>query len=121
MTQPRTDTLEQALAQNRFEWWDSLCELGRELKRDKPGLIGVILVTVLVLMAVFAPYIAPHDPAAQDLTARLAPPVWYDKGSWSHIWARTIWGGMCCPGPFTVPGSRCGSERPWCCVPAVSA
>ncbi len=85
MTQPRTDTLEQALAQNRFEWWDSLCELGRELKRDKPGLIGVILITSLVLMAVFAPYIAPHDPAVQDLTARLAPPVWYDKGTWNHV------------------------------------
>jgi peptide/nickel transport system permease protein len=85
MTQPRTDTLEQALAQNRFEWWDSLCELGRELKRDKPGLIGVILITSRVLMAVFAPYIAPHDPAVQDLTARLAPPVWYDKGTWTHI------------------------------------
>jgi peptide/nickel transport system permease protein len=85
MTQPRTDTLEQALAENRFEWWDSLCELGRELKRDKPGLIGVILIISLVLMALFAPYLAPHDPAAQDLTARLAPPVWYDKGSWNHI------------------------------------
>lgn len=85
MTQTRADTLEKALAENRFDWWDSLRELGQELKRDKPGLIGVVLITLLVLMAVFAPYIAPHDPAAQDLTARLAPPAWYDKGTLKHI------------------------------------
>lgn len=60
-------------------------ELGRELARDKAGLIGVLLITALVLMAIFAPYIAPHDPTEQDLTARLAPPVWYEKGSWDHI------------------------------------
>ena len=60
-------------------------ELGRELARDKAGLIGVLLITALVLMALFAPYIAPHDPTEQDLTARLAPPVWYEKGSWDHI------------------------------------
>ena len=60
-------------------------ELGRELGRDKAGLIGVLLITALVLMALFAPYIAPNDPTEQDLTARLAPPVWYEKGTWDHI------------------------------------
>ena len=60
-------------------------ELGQELRRDKAGLIGVVLITALVLMALFAPYVAPHDPTEQDLTARLVPPVWYEKGSWNHI------------------------------------
>jgi peptide/nickel transport system permease protein len=66
-------------------WLDGLTELGRELYRDKAGLVGVLLIVALVLVALFAPLIAPHDPADQDLTARLAPPVWYEKGSWDHI------------------------------------
>ncbi len=85
MTETNHTRLEQALSQNRYEWVGRLRELGQELKRDKAGLIGVILITVLVLMAFFAPYISPHDPAEQDLTARLVPPVWYEKGSWDHI------------------------------------
>ncbi|MDJ0781530.1 MAG: ABC transporter permease, partial [Desulfosarcinaceae bacterium] len=66
--------LETALADRRHEWLAKLRELGRELWRDKAGLIGVVLMTALVLMALAAPWIAPHDPAEQDLTARLRPP-----------------------------------------------
>ncbi|MCG8643368.1 MAG: ABC transporter permease [Desulfobacterales bacterium] len=71
--------------ENRYEWRSRLKELGQELKRDKAGLIGVILMLALILMALFAPYISPHDPAEQDLTARLVPPFWYEKGSMTHI------------------------------------
>lgn len=45
---------------------------------------GAILVLIL-LMAVFAPLLAPYDPYAQDLTNRLIPPVWFDGGSWAHM------------------------------------
>ena len=83
MTQP--NELEQAIMENRYEWRSRLKELGQELKRDKAGLIGVILMLALILMALFAPYISPHDPAEQDLTARLVPPFWYEKGSMTHI------------------------------------
>ncbi len=44
---------------------------------------GVILLT-LILVAVFAPLISPHDPYAQDLGQRLISPVWDAKGSWEH-------------------------------------
>jgi len=36
-------------------------------------------------VAIFAPLIAPHDPIAQDIMNRLAPPVWE-----SHNWARIL-------------------------------
>jgi peptide/nickel transport system permease protein len=85
MTMTKTSNLEQALTQNRFERLDKLTELGRELKRDKAGLIGLLLITALVLMALLAPYISPHDPTEQDLTARLVPPFWYEKGSLDHV------------------------------------
>jgi peptide/nickel transport system permease protein len=44
---------------------------------------GVLL--VMVFMAMFAPWIAPFDPFDQDLSRRLIPPIWHDKGTWTHI------------------------------------
>ena len=50
-----------------------------------PGLVaGLVLLGFCVAMAVLAPLLAPHDPYAQNLTQRLIPPVWYEKGSWAH-------------------------------------
>ncbi len=51
-----------------------------------PGfLIGSGIVILLVLIAVFAPLLAPHDPFEQALSARMAPPVWNQGGSWDHL------------------------------------
>jgi peptide/nickel transport system permease protein len=47
--------------------------------------LGAILLGIIVLAAIFAPLLAPHDPYAQDLSRRLIPPVWHDKGSWMHM------------------------------------
>jgi peptide/nickel transport system permease protein len=73
----QANNLKKALAQSRPQWQLKLKELGQELWRDKAGFIGVVLIVSLVLMAVFAPFISPHDPTDQDLNARLAPPFWY--------------------------------------------
>jgi ABC-type dipeptide/oligopeptide/nickel transport system permease subunit len=53
----------------------------RLFRRSKLALIGAIIVFVLVIVAVFAPVIAPHDPNAQDLFQALKPPVWQEGGS----------------------------------------
>jgi peptide/nickel transport system permease protein len=42
--------------------------------RNRLALLGLAIVAVLVLVAVFAPLIATHDPYAQDLRQRLLPP-----------------------------------------------
>ncbi len=47
--------------------------------------LGAALLIVVVLMALFAPLLAPHDPYAQNLMNRLVPPVWYDRGGWEHV------------------------------------
>jgi peptide/nickel transport system permease protein len=47
--------------------------------------VGVGIVALIAIVAVFAPLIAPHDPYAQDLVHRTIPPVWYAKGSWAHV------------------------------------
>jgi peptide/nickel transport system permease protein len=46
----------------------------RELWGDKAGLFGLVVVLGLLVVAIFAPLIAPQDPAAQSLTDRLVGP-----------------------------------------------
>jgi len=50
------------------------------------GLIigGGILLGVL-LIALLAPLLSPHDPYAQSLGKRLIPPIWQPKGTWTYI------------------------------------
>ena len=45
-------------------------------KALRPGLAtaGIVLLAIFVLCAIFAPALAPHDPAQLDLNARLLPP-----------------------------------------------
>jgi len=47
--------------------------------------LGGGLLLLIVLVAFFAPLLATHDPYAQDLVHRTAPPFWYAKGSFDHI------------------------------------
>lgn len=50
------------------------------------GLIaGLAVVVAVILLAVFAPLIAPHDPAAQNLTLRLVPPAWAEGGNPAYL------------------------------------
>jgi len=48
--------------------------LPRLAQRNPLATVGVVLVTLLILCAIFAPFLAPHDPAQIDLTNRLDPP-----------------------------------------------
>lgn len=46
----------------------------RGLLRDRTALLGFVMVVLLVLAAVFAPVLAPHDPNAADVARRFASP-----------------------------------------------
>ena len=46
----------------------------RELRNNKLALFGVLILFLLVFIAIFAPFIAPHDPVDQELKKRLSPP-----------------------------------------------
>ena len=51
------------------------------LKRGGPRLwLGATLVGVLVLTALLAPWIVPHDPIEQDLMSAQLPPAWINGG-----------------------------------------
>lgn len=47
------------------------------------GWVGVGLLGLLAVVALVGPWLSPADPAAQELRARLQPPVWLD-GAWDH-------------------------------------
>lgn len=47
-------------------------------------MIGASVLLVLLIIALLAPIVAPHDPYAQDLMARMKPPVFLG-GSWEHV------------------------------------
>ena len=45
-----------------------------ELWSDKAGLLGLSVILIIVFSAIFAPWLAPHDPNEQSLLNRLTPP-----------------------------------------------
>ncbi len=50
----------------------------------KGFIIGGLMVLVVFLVAIFAPFIAGYDPYHQDLSIRMIPPVWSEAGSWEY-------------------------------------
>ncbi|MEO9527556.1 ABC transporter permease [Roseibium sp.] len=58
----------------------------RARARTHRGLqIGMGILLGLLLIALFAPLLAPHDPFAQTLSARMLPPVWSEGGRWDYL------------------------------------
>ena len=57
----------------------------RRALEHKGFIAGAIIVGTLIVVALLAPWLAPHDPFAQSLAKRLLPPVWADGGSWDHL------------------------------------
>ena len=53
--------------------------------RHLATLLGAVIIGAAVLVAIFAPYLTPHDPFAQDLSQRLIPPVWMEGSQPTHL------------------------------------
>ncbi len=49
-------------------------DVWRRFRRNHLGVVGALIVMVLVIAAIFAPLLAPKDPAEQDLRARRTAP-----------------------------------------------
>jgi peptide/nickel transport system permease protein len=52
--------------------------------RQASTVFGALIVFAVLLVAIIAPLVAPHDPFAQDLNQRMVPPEWMDGGSALH-------------------------------------
>lgn len=55
-----------------------------KLCHNVTALLSLIYLVILILLALFSPFFAPHEPMAQDLMYRLRPPFWMERGSYSH-------------------------------------
>lgn len=64
--------------------------------RNRTAVVGIVMIAMLFIIAIFAPLIAPHDPLDQSVRDRLATPSWDypfgrdDKGR--DILSRVIYG-----------------------------
>lgn len=58
---------------------------GWQRLRRYPVVALAILLFFLVIPALFAPWVAPHDPLEGSLSQRLLPPAWEERGSMEHI------------------------------------
>jgi peptide/nickel transport system permease protein len=56
----------------------------RRMFKHKGFIFGGGVLILVLLMAVLAPIIAPHDPYHQELSQRLIPPIWNENGTWEH-------------------------------------
>ncbi|HEY2795336.1 MAG TPA: ABC transporter permease, partial [Micromonosporaceae bacterium] len=59
--------------------------LPRVLLGNKVAFLAFCYLLLVVVVAIFAPLIAPHDPNAQDIANRLTPPAWSSHGTSAHI------------------------------------
>lgn len=68
----------------------------RSFMRNKSAVVGVVLILALLIIAVFAPWIAPYDPLTQSITSKFQAPSWDhwlgtdDYGR--DMLSRIIWG-----------------------------
>ncbi|NLK19493.1 MAG: ABC transporter permease [Synergistaceae bacterium] len=68
MTLPGPKTGERE--KRRSPWW----EVWRRLRLNKAAMAGMAVIIVLVVVAIFAPVLAPKDPNQTNMKARLQPP-----------------------------------------------
>jgi dipeptide transport system permease protein len=60
-------------------------ETWRYFSESRGAVLGLAVFVSLVLIAIFAPWIAPHDPSMQYRDAFLTPPVWEEGGTWKFL------------------------------------
>ncbi len=56
------------------------------------SIVGIVIILVLVLIAIFAQELAPYDPESGTLIDRLKPPAWETGGSSAHILGTDVLG-----------------------------
>jgi dipeptide transport system permease protein len=60
-----------------------LAEFWRAFRENRGAVIGLAIVAAITLIAIFAPFVAPHSPIEQFRGSVRIPPAWLDGGDWS--------------------------------------
>ena len=74
-----------ALGATSAEWVGSSPSLRVRLLRFRGAAPWLAVYVAFIVIGVFAPVIAPHDPNDQVLVERLLPPFWEAQGSTAHL------------------------------------
>lgn len=73
----------------RQRWW-------HPIRREPAALVGIAIVGLFALMALFAPWLATHDPTVQDFAVALQPPSadhWLGTDSFGQdLYSRLLYG-----------------------------
>ncbi|MEG3115117.1 ABC transporter permease [Salinicola sp. 4072] len=59
--------------------------VGNKLSHDWVALTTMTLLGLIVLAAIFAPWITPHDPYQASMLDRLTPPAWTSRGKLEYL------------------------------------
>ncbi|GED34356.1 ABC transporter permease [Brevibacillus centrosporus] len=81
MTTPIQTETAQIVTVRKRKKSGSLSRFFRLLWKSKVGTIGLLIMAAIVFVAVFAGAIAPHDPVKTNVSKRLLPPMWLEKGN----------------------------------------
>lgn len=76
--------LEQALHHDSSPLWSTLRDFWRLYRKNRLAVWGLAVITIMVIAAVFAPYLTPYHPEKPDFTALRKPPAWMPGGSLAH-------------------------------------
>ncbi|PHX52150.1 peptide transporter, partial [Pseudomonas syringae pv. syringae] len=60
-------------------------EFWQAFSKNKGAVAGLLFMILIVFCALFAPWVAPHDPSEQYRDFLLTPPVWLEGGQWQFI------------------------------------
>lgn len=59
-------------------------EFWYSFSQNRGAVIGLVLVAIFTFIAIFAPWLAPHDPTILHEGMFTHPPVWNEAGTWEY-------------------------------------
>ena len=71
--------------QNRSHRRSGLAEFWFYFSRNKGAVIGLAVFVIILVLAVFAPFVAPHSPSNQNREVLLLPPAWVEGGRLTYF------------------------------------
>ena len=60
-------------------------EIWLSLRANRGAMGALTIILLLVLCAILAPLLAPHDYTAQNVDIALTPPAWEEGGTWTYV------------------------------------
>jgi peptide/nickel transport system permease protein len=66
-------------------WVRELRNFLKRFRSDSAAVLGALLMLAVIICAIAAPVLAPHDPEQADLRARLKPPAWQVDGNSDYL------------------------------------